>query len=241
MLSVIPQRKLVQELSRQQEGLIYLQSKLTAGIPTGRGKELEMFRYVASQAEGMNLALIADENRNNSWTMKSEAQANPALLMAPSISIVRAIAHDHDVAPRSGVQVRDMLNSFLPKPAIDLISSGELHQLQGIMDDSNVAVDSFATVFGGSESNDKSLQEFGFVRIPDWNEPQFEIYYVRLAAHFDSTRILWMHEDENTFSAEYKMKRYMIGPDVLGGLVIQNPNQARRSIKEWLDKAKIMK
>ena len=240
MLSVIPQRKLVQELSRQQEGLIHLQSKLTAGIPTGRGKELEMFRYVASQAEGMNLALIADENRNNSWTIKSEApiaaQASLALLMGP---IGHAIAHN--VAPRSGVQVRDMLNSFLPKPAIDLISSGELHQLQGIMDDSNVAVDSFATVFGGSESNDKSLQEFGFVRIPDWNEPQFEIYYVRLAAHFDSTRILWMHEDENTFRAEYKMKRYMIGPDVLGGLVIQNPNQARRSIKEWLDKAKIIK
>ena len=231
MLSVIPQRKLVQELSLQQEGLIYLQSKLTTGIPTGRGRELEMFRYVASQAEGMNLTLIADENRNNSWTMKSEAQANPALLLVPSVAIV---------APRSRVQVREMLNSFLPKPAIDLISSGELHQLQGIMNDSNVAVDSFATLFGGSESDHKSFQEFGFVRIPDWNELQFEIYYVRLAAHFDSTRILWMHEDENTFSAEYKMKRYMIGSDVLGGLVIQNPNQARRSIKEWLDKAKII-
>ena len=184
----------------------------------------------------MNLTLIDEADRHDSWTRTSGAPLFvqvPAAVVLPVVSAVGG-AITHAAAPN--VEVRKVLNNFLPKPAMDLIESGRITDLQGVMNNKDVSVDSFLSIFGGTESANKCVQEFGFTRIRDWNEPCIEIYYVRLQARFESTRFLYMHRDENTLTAEYKMKRYRISPAQLREY-IPSPYQARYIMQEWLDKA----
>ena len=183
MHSVVPEGQLARN-SRREEKLLEVQSKL---VQHTVGNQLEQFNYAVDQAEKLPSLTEVDSNEQKDyWTIATSGRVS------------------------ENITVRDKLTSFLPKPAMDLIESGVVSDLQGIMDDRNVPVTSFLTVFSGTRSADKCFQEFGFVRIPNWDEPLIEIYYVRLEAHFESRRRLWMHEDNNNLSAEFKMKRYQL-------------------------------
>ena len=206
MYSVVPVGQLARN-SRCKERLLEVQSKL---VQHTLGNQVRQFNYAVSQAEKLPSLTEVDSNEQKDyWTIATSGRVS------------------------ENITVRDKLTSFLPKPVMDLIESGVVSDLQGIMDDRNVPVTSFLTVFSGTRSADKCFQEFGFVRIPDWDEPLIEIYYVCLEAHFKSHRyFLWMHEDKNTLSAEFKMKRYRLKiipetPHLAN--VYQNPRRTRKS------------
>ena len=206
MYSVVPVGQLARN-SRCKERLLEVQSKL---VQHTLGNQVRQFNYAVSQAEKLPSLTEVDSNEQKDyWTIATSGRVS------------------------ENIAVRDKLTSFLPKPVMDLIESGVVSDLQGIMDDRNVPVTSFLTVFSGTRSADKCFQEFGFVRIPDWDEPLIEIYYVCLEAHFKSHRyFLWMHEDKNTLSAEFKMKRYRLKiipetPHLAN--VYQNPRRTRKS------------
>ena len=206
MYSVVPEGQLARN-SQHKERLLEVQSKL---VQHTLSNQLKQFNYAVNQAEQIpSLTEVASNEQEDYWTITTSRRVS------------------------ENIAVRGKLASFLPKPAMDLIESGVVSDLQGIMDDRNVPVTSFLTVFSGTRSADKCFQEFGFVRIPDWDEPLIEIYYVRLEAHFESHRyFLWMHEDKNTLSAEFKMKRYQLQiipetPHI--SYVYQNPHRTRKS------------
>jgi hypothetical protein len=139
--------------------------------------------------------------------------------------------------PQRSINVKRCLDSFLPEPCLEVLRSGQIRSLQGIMNDRNVAVKDFLTFFGGSESDHEVVESFRIIRLPDWNDTKLEIYYVKLEANFESVRALWMHEDKVSLRARYKMRKYSASRGGLLSRINQDPRAIQKSVQDWLNEA----
>ena len=224
-----PQRK--HELTQVQNGLVYLQTELTRGLS---GDDLRMYQEVIRRADREpSLRLVESEERSKSWSSKNLPLTTQVPLTVVSVGALTPVT----MKPPESVNVKRCLESFLPGPCMEVIRSGQIGSLQGIMNDSNVAVKDFFTFFGGTERGRRAVKSFHIIRLSDWNDPKIEIYYVNLEARFDSTRALWMHEDKVSLRAEYKKKVYSASRDGLLSRLVVDPYVVQMSVQSWLNGA----
>ena len=234
MYAVVPPQR-PNELALVQTGLLYLQTELTRGLI---GDDLYKYQEVVSRAElEPALKFECSSEHSDSWSsgnLPLSAQV-PLTLFGGWVGAAAAAA----AAPvQKSINVRSCLEGFLPDPCVEVIRSGQVRALQGIMDDRNVAVKDFLTLFGGAESDNKVVEKFCIMRLSDWNNTKLEIYYVKVEATFESVRALWMHEDKVELRAEYKMRSYSASRSSLKTLAEAKDSRViQQEIEEWLNEA----
>ena len=230
MYAVLPRKK-PSGLDQVQSGLIYLQTELTKGLS---GDDLRKFQEIARRAEREPCLRLEDSReRSDSWSSENlplAAQVPMTMLGGGLLSVVAS-------KPQKSINVKRCLESFLPEPCLEVIRSGQIRSLQGIMDDRNVAVKDFLTFFGGSESDHEVVESFRIIRLPDWDDTKLEIYYVKLEAHFESVRALWMHEDKVSLHAQYKMRKYSASRGGLLSRIDKDSRAIQKSVQDWLNEA----
>ena len=215
-----------------QNGLLYLQTELTRGLS---GDDLRKYRETIRRADREpSLRLVNSEENSRFWSSKNLPLTTQVPLTVLSAGALTPLT----MKPPESVNVQGCLESFLPGPCImEVIRSGKMGSLQGIMNDSNVSVKDFSTFFGGTERGREAVESFNIIRVSDWNDPKIEIYYIKLEARFDSTRAFWMHEDKVTLRAEYKKKVYSASRDGLLSRLVVSPYAIQMSVQSWLNGA----
>ena len=235
MYAVVPGQR-PRELAQVTSGLIYLQTELTRGLG-GDGDQLYCFQEVTRRADSEPcLQLLDSRERSDSWSSGNLPLGAQVPLTFLGGFVGAAVAATAGNVQKS-INVKRCLEGFLPEPCLEVIRSGQIRGLQGVMDDRNVAVKDFLTFFGGAESDSKVVETFRIMRIPDWNDTRLEIYYVKLEASFTSVRALWMHEDKVSLHAEYKMKTYSASRSGLLSLASRDPRAIQQSVQDWLNEA----
>ena len=234
MYAVVPRQKPT-ELELVQSGLLYLQTELTRGLV---GNDLSKYQEVIRRADQKAILKFEhSEKYNDSWSSSNLPLATqvPLTLLGGFVGATVAAA----AAPiQPSLNVGRCLAGFLPDPCMEVIRSGQITALQGIMDDRNVAVKDFLTLFGGAESDNKVVEKFCIMRLLDWNDTKLEVYYVKIEASFESVRALWMHEDKVKLHAEYEMRRYSASRGNLRSIAeAKDSYTIQQSIEEWLNEA----
>ena len=233
MYAVVP-GQIPTEIPQVQNGLIYLQTELTRGLYGD--DNLYKFQEVVRRAD-KEPCLQLEDSRECSESWSSGNLPLSAQVPLTMLGVVGAVAAGVGAASTGSINVRRCLGSFLPEPCLQVIRSGQITSLQGIMDDRNVAVKDFLSLFGGTEGDSKVVEKFAIVRLPDWDKTRLEVYYVKLEASFNSIRALWMHEDKVTLHAEYKMRVYMASRAGLLSLASKDPRDIQQCVQDWLDEA----